>query len=268
MSTDTSKSPDTGASACASDPHDHTGHDHPPSGADIVRALLPALSIQALVLPGLGVLLLLAILAFAPSTPLVLLLGVSLGALQLLSLVVSSIFVARTRARLAVSPGLMAVRSSVEEILRLAAVLTAVLIWPADVRGDLAIWVGSGAALVWVLVAIVQTVRARRRIASPSDWSKDAVSTFVESGISVRRSMIMRTLEVIGTIAFHVGATVLVMLSPLMVVGTAVLSIGSGLSTLVLQRRPARERASTPWALAPLGIGLLTLGLAALALNA
>ncbi|WP_228019277.1 hypothetical protein [Brachybacterium epidermidis] len=50
---------------CA-DPHDHTGHDHPPTGADVVRDLVRGLSVLALVLPALGLVLLLAILPLAP----------------------------------------------------------------------------------------------------------------------------------------------------------------------------------------------------------
>ncbi|MDN6399678.1 MAG: hypothetical protein L0K01_04380, partial [Brachybacterium sp.] len=51
------------------DPHDHTGHDHPPTGADLVRDLVKGLSIQALLIPVMAVVLLLAILPFAPLTP-------------------------------------------------------------------------------------------------------------------------------------------------------------------------------------------------------
>ena len=40
------------------DPHDHSGHDHPPTGADLVRDLVKGLSIQALLIPALGVVLL------------------------------------------------------------------------------------------------------------------------------------------------------------------------------------------------------------------
>src|SRR5690625_4093140 len=57
------------------DPHDHSGHDHPPTGADLLRELVQGLSILSLVIPGLGVVLLLVILPMAPSTPVVLALG-------------------------------------------------------------------------------------------------------------------------------------------------------------------------------------------------
>src|SRR5699024_9723508 len=147
------------------DPHDHSGHDHPPTGADLVRDLVKGLSIQALLIPALGVVLLLAILPFAPLTPVPLLLGIALGAVQLLSLVATSLFVARTRKQLAVNPGLLAVRSIVEELLRVAAVLMALLLWPADLRTHLGIWVGAGCALVWLARATAQAVTTRRRIA-------------------------------------------------------------------------------------------------------
>src|SRR5699024_5906638 len=80
------------ASPHCDDPHDHTGHDHPPTGADLVRDLVKGLSIQALLIPLLGVVLLVAILPFAPLSPLPLLLGFALGGAQLISLVATSLF--------------------------------------------------------------------------------------------------------------------------------------------------------------------------------
>ncbi|MGO2046078.1 MAG: hypothetical protein ACTH2X_02425 [Brachybacterium tyrofermentans] len=267
--TDTAGTPGSTDPHCAdthADPHDHTGHDHPPTGADLVRDLVKGLSVLALVIPVIGVLLLIAILPFAPTSPVVLLLGIALGAAHLASLVATSLFVARTRKQLAVNPGLLAVRSGVEEALRLAAVLLALLLWPGDIRAELGVWIGAGAALVWVALATAQTVSTRRRIARPSDWSKEAVSTLLGERVGARSTVVMRLLDVVGTVAFQVGATVLVILSPVLVIGTAVLSIASGLSTLVLQRRSPAERARTPWAYAPLAIGLLTLALGSLGL--
>src|SRR5699024_5779499 len=135
-------SPAASAPHC-DDPHDHPGHDHPPTGADLVRDLVQGRPIQALLLPAPGVVLLVAVLPFAPLTAVPLLLGIGLGALQLISLVATSLFVSRTRRQLAVNPRLLGVRSVVEELLRVAAVLLAVLLWPADVRPDLGIWVGA-----------------------------------------------------------------------------------------------------------------------------
>lgn len=248
------------------DPHDHTGHDHPPTGADLVRDLVKGLSIQALLIPALGVILLVAILPFAPVSPLPLLLGIVLGATQLISLVATSLFVARTRKQLAVNPGLLAVRSILDEVLRIAAVLLATLLWPADIKAELGVWVGAGCALVWLLLATAQTVTTRQRIARPGDWSKDAISTLLSQRVGARSTVIMRLLDVAGTVMFQVGATVLVILSPVLVIATSVLSIGIGLSTLVLHRRPPADRSRSPWAYAPVLLGLLTLLLASLGL--
>lgn len=261
---------DTPAASTAhcDDPHDHSGHDHPPTGSDLVRDLVKGLSIQALLIPALGVVLLLAILPFAPVTPVPLLLGIALGALQLISLVATSLFVARTRRQLAVNPGLLAVRSVVEEVLRVAAVLLAVLLWPADLRTELGVWVGAGCALVWLILATAQTVATRQRIARPGEWSKEAISTLLSQRVGARSTVLMRLLDVAGTVMFQVGATVLVILSPVLVIGTAVLSIGIGLSTLVLHRRPPADRARSPWAYAPVGLGLLALVLAVLGMLA
>ena len=230
----------------------------------LVQDLVKGLSILALLIPVLAVVMLLAILPAAPTSPVVLLLGIALGAAHLVSLVVTSFFVSRTRKQLAVNPGLLAVRSAVEELLRVAAVLIALLLWPADIRAELGVWVGAGAALVWLALATAQTVSTRRRIARPSNWSKDAISTLLSERVGARSTVVMRLLDVIGTAAFQIGATVLVVMSPVLVIGTVVLSIGSGLSTLVLQRRAPAERSRTPWAYAPVAIGLLTLALASL----
>ncbi|MGO1226396.1 MAG: hypothetical protein ACTMH5_06130 [Brachybacterium sp.] len=250
------------------DPHDHTGHDHPPTGADLVRDLVKGLSIQALLIPALGILLLVAILPFAPVSPAPLLLGFALGALQLISLVATSLFVARTRKQLAINPGLLAVRSVVDELLRVATVLLAILLWPGDIRTELGIWIGAGCALVWLVLATAQTITTRQRIARPGDWSKAAISTLLAQRVGARSTVVMRLLDVLGTVLFQVGATVLVILSPVLVIGTAVLSIGTGLSTLVLQRRAPAERSRTPWAYAPLALGVLTVALAALGMGA
>lgn len=250
------------------DPHDHTGHDHPPTGADLVRDLVKALSIQTILIVALAVVMLLAILPAAPMSPLPLLLGIVLGAAQLAVLVGTSLFVSRTRRQLAVNPGLLAVRSAAEEVLRVAAVLLAVLLWPADIRPDLGVWVGAGAALVWLVLAAAQTVTTRHRIAKPGEWSKEAISTLLSQRVGARSTVIMRLLDVIGTAAFQIGATVLVILSPVLVIGTVVLSIGIGMSTLVLHRRPPAERSRSPWAYAPLVLGLLALALAGFGLAA
>src|SRR5699024_7068193 len=144
----------------------------------------------------------------APSSPLVLVLGLALGAAHLGSLVATSLFVARTRRQLAVNPGLLAVRSAVEEALRVAAVLLALVLWPDDARGDLGVWLGAGTALVWLTLATAQTVATRRRIARPSAWSEEAVGTLLAQRVGARSTTLVRLLDVIGTACFHVGATV------------------------------------------------------------
>src|SRR5690625_443658 len=180
------------------DPHDHSGHDHPPTGADLLRELVQGLSILSLVIPALGVVLLLVILPMAPSTPVVLALGLALGAGHMLSLVATGLFVARTRKQLAVNPGLQAVRSAVEEALRVASIpgseavrsavrasqraatiLLSQLPWPTDLRGELGVWIGAGAALVWLALATAQTAATRRRRCSPSEWAERTVVTML-----------------------------------------------------------------------------------------
>lgn len=244
------------------DPHDHTGHDHPPTGAELVQDLVRWLSVLALVIPVLAVVLLVAVLPLAPSSPLVLLLGLALGAAQLVVVVATSIFVSRSRRRLASSPGLLAVRSAVEEALRVAAVLLALLLWPADARPELGAWLGAGAALVWIVLSTAQTVSTRRRIARPSQWSKEMIETMLTQRVGARATVVMRFLDVIGTACFQLGATVLVMISPVLAIATLVLSIASGLSTLVLRRKSPLLRPGSPWAFAPLAIGILTVLLA------
>lgn len=256
------------AEQCCSDPHDHTGHDHPPTGADLVQDLVGSLSVLALLIPAAAVIMMIAVLPAAPSSPVVISLGLGLGLAQLIVLVLTSQFVSRTRKQLAVNPGMLAVRSVVEEVLRLAAALIALLLWPDELRGELGVWVGAGTALVWLLLATAQTISTRRRIARPSQWSADAIATLLDQKVDARSTARMRLLDVIGTACFQIGATVLVLLSPILLIGTIVLSIGSGLSTLVLQRRAPAERARSPWAYAPLAIGVITLALALLGMTA
>src|SRR5699024_6071743 len=116
-----------------------------------------------------------------------------------------------------VNPGLLAVRSIVEELLRVAAVLMALLLWPADLRTHLGIWVGAGCALVWLALATAQTVTTRRRIARPGEWSENAISTMLAHGVGARSTAVMRLLDVTATALLQVGARALVILSPLLV---------------------------------------------------
>lgn len=254
-----------GASCCAD--HDHT-HDHGPTGADIVQGLIRGMSVLALLIPALGIILLLAGLALAPSTPLPLLLGIALGGFQLLVTIAMTLLLTRRRVALVVHPGLLALRSLLEEGLRVLAVLGALTLWSLEPHGRLGVWVGLGAAVVWLGMATVQTVSTRRRLATPSLWGREAIATLLQERISPRAAVLMRLLDVAGIALFQIGATVMVALAPVMAVCTVVLSVATGLSTLILQRRPGAERVRSPWAYAPLGIGVLTCVLAAVMLAA
>lgn len=261
----TTPPPTTDADSCAAsgeDPHDHSDHDHPRTGAEVVQGLLRGLSIVSLVIPALAVVMLIAVLAAQPRSPLVLLMGVALGALQLVALVVTSSFASRARQSLAHNPGLVAARSAIEEVLRLAVVLGCLVMWSGDARGPIGLWVGAGAGLVWAALATAQTVAARGRIGRPSDWSKDAVVSILGSNVGIGRAMVMRVLDVIGVLAFQLGASLLIAVAPVMVVATLVLSVATGLSTLMQQRRPPAERLHSPWGFAPFVIGLLLLAMA------
>lgn len=255
--TDTGSCADSGA-----DPHDHTGHDHPRTGADVVQGLLRGLSVVTLVIPVIALITLLAALAAQPRSPLVLLMGVALGALQLVALVVTSTFATRSRQSLVHNPGLVAARSAVEEVLRLAAVLGCLVLWAGDARGPIGLWVGVGAGLVWAGLATAQTIAARRRMSRPSEWSKDAVVSILGSNVGIGRAMVMRVLDVVGVIAFQIGASMLVAIAPVMVLATLVLSVATGMSTLMQQRRAPAERLRSPWGFAPILIGLLLLAMA------
>lgn len=253
------------ASACCDDPHDHTGHDHGPTGSEIVTGLVRGFSVLSLLVPLLGLVMVVAGLPMTPSTVLVPLLGIVLGGLQLGVIVATGLVVARGDRKLSVHPGLVVARSVLEEVLRVAAVLLVLIMWPAQARGPLGLWVGIGCALVWVVLTTAQLVSARRRIARPSEWSKEMVATLLLEKVSVRRTMLMRVLDVIGLMLFQVGATVLVTAAPVMAVATAVLSIAVGMSTLVQVRRTPHERTRSAWAFAPLAIGVITAALAVLA---
>ncbi len=265
MSTTSTPSPAAEPDACGSDPHAHTGHDHGPTGSDIVGGLVRGFSILSLVVPAFGVVVVLAALASTPSTPLVALLGLVLGGLQLACLVITGLVVQRGDRRLSVHPALVTARSVLDEILRLAVVLWALVLWPAQPHGPIGLWIGVGCAVVWIALTTAQLVSSRRRIASPSDWSQEMVATLLLEKVSVRRTMVVRLLDVVGLVLFQIGATVLITAAPVMAVATIVLSIASGLSTLMLVRRAPSDRLRSAWAFAPLGIGVLTAALALLA---
>lgn len=250
------------------DAHDCSDHDHGPTGADIVRGLVRGLSVAALAIPVLALALILIALPFAPTTPLPLLLGMTLGFLQLLTVLLIGMIARGGRASLAVHPVVLAVRSLIEEGLRLGIALLAIALWPFELPGRLGVWVGLGAALVWMAVALLQTISARRRVARPSDWSREAIATLLSERVGVRSTIVMRLLDVTGSALFQIGATVLVALAPVLVIGTLVLSIASMMSTLLLQRRAPAQRVRSVWAYAPVGIAVMTIALALFGISA
>src|SRR5690625_7722495 len=85
-------------------------------------------------------------------------------------------------------------------------------------------------------LATAQTVATRRRLTRPSEWAERTVATMLAERVSARSTVLMRLLDVLGSITFQVGATVLVILTPVLAIGTFVLSVASGLSTLVLHQ--------------------------------
>lgn len=255
------------AASCA-DAHDCTDHDHGPTGAEVVSGLIRGLSLTALAIPVLAAVLLVLGLALAPTTPLPLLLGLSLGALQLLVVLGTALLARGPRRTLAHSPLVLVLRCVLEETLRLGAALLALALWPFELPGRVGVWVGLGAACVWMGLALVQTVAARRRISRPSAWSREAVASLLSERVGARGVVAMRLLDVTGAALFQIGATALVVLAPVLAAGVLVLSIASGMSTLVLQRHGAAERIRSPWAYAPAVIGVLVLALALLGIAA
>lgn len=252
--------PDT--RACCDDPHDHTGHDHGTTGAEIVTSLVRGFSILSLVIPAIALIVIVAALVAPPSTPLIGALGLLLGGLQLGALIGTGLVVQRGDRRLSVHPGLHVARSILEEVLRVAVVLLAFVLWPAEAGGPMGLWIGAGCALVWIALATAQSVSSRRRIARESAWSTEMVATLLAEHVSVNRTLVMRVLDVVAVVLFQIGATMLIAAAPVMTLATIVLSIASSLSTLMLMRRTPSQRLRSAWALAPLAIGALTLLLA------
>ncbi|MCS6712519.1 hypothetical protein JSY14_11015 [Brachybacterium sp. EF45031] len=259
----TTPAPETTAACCSSgDPHDHSGHDHPRTGAEVVRGLVRALSVVALVLPALVLVTMMAALAATPSSPAVLFIGIALGALQIAALGLSAALLTRAPGVRPDGLRVLVTRSVVDEVLRLAAVLLALVLWPTDARGPLGLWVGVGAATVWGILATIQTVLTRKRLARPSAWGEETVMAMLADRTGVARVAAMRVVDVVAVICFQLGASVLVATAPVMTVATIVLSLGSGLATLILHRHAPAERPASPWAWAPAAIGLLLLVLA------
>lgn len=249
--------PQTNACSCGSD------HDHGPTGADIVQSLGKGFAVLSILIPVLAVMLLLMGLILTPSSPLVILLGLTLGLAHIAVVIALSAVTQKISGDLANSPTLLVARVALEEVLRLAVVLIALVMFTAEPRAALGLWVGLGAMAVWAVLTTAQVVFARKRILKPGEWSKNTVLSVLNEKISVKRAMLMRFLDVAAVLLFQVGATVLVAAAPIMTAATCVLALASGFSTLVVQRYSSQRRARSPWVWAPIGIAVLVAVLAA-----
>ncbi|SHW55145.1 Uncharacterised protein [Mycobacteroides abscessus subsp. abscessus] len=248
--------PGTDRCSCGSD------HDHGPTGNDVVHALGRGFAILSLLTPLLALVLLAACLVATPTSAGVLFLGIGLGLAHLALMLVAGTVGAKKGPAMTTSPWFLVGRVAIEELLRLLVALIALVTLSWQWRGALGLWIGVGAMLVWAILATVQLASSRRRIARPSDWSKETVLSVLDGGISVRRAMTVRFVDIAGLFLFQLGACTLVTAAPIMTVATIVLSIASGLSTLIVQSLSPARRKNSPWVFAPCAIGVVTAALA------
>lgn len=242
--------------SCGSD------HDHGPTGNDIVHALGRGFAILSLLTPVLALALVAASLVATPTSAGVIFLGIGLGLVHLALMLVAGTVGAKKGPAMTGSPWFLVGRVAIEELVRLLVSLIALVTLSWQWTGALGLWIGVGAMLVWTVLTTAQLVTSRRRIARPSDWSKETVLSVLDGGISVRRAMSVRFLDIAGLFLFQLGACTLVTAAPIMTVGTIVLSIASGLSTLIVQSLSPERRKRSPWAFVPFAIGVVTLALA------
>ena len=248
--------PGTDRCSCGSD------HDHGPTGNDVVHALGRGFAILSLLTPLLALVLFAACLVATPTSAGVLFLGIGLGLAHLALMLVAGAVGAKKGPAMTASPWFLVGRVAIEELLRLLVALIALVTLSWQWRGALGLWIGVGAMLVWAILATVQLATSRRRIARPSDWSRETVLSVLDGGISVRRAMTVRFVDIAGLFLFQLGACTLVTAAPIMTVATIVLSIASGLSTLIVQSLSPARRKNSPWAFAPCAIGVVTAALA------
>lgn len=248
--------PGTDRCSCGSD------HDHGPTGNDVVHALGRGFAILSLLTPLLALVLFAACLVATPTSAGVLFLGIGLGLAHLALMLVAGTVGAKKGPAMTASPWFLVGRVAIEELLRLLVALIALVTLSWQWRGALGLWIGVGAMLVWAILATVQLATSRRRIARPSDWSKETVLSVLDGGISVRRAMTVRFVDIAGLFLFQLGACTLVTAAPIMTVATIVLSIASGLSTLIVQSLSPARRKNSPWVFAPCAIGVVTAALA------
>ncbi|MCT2149047.1 hypothetical protein M3D48_00170 [Dermabacter vaginalis] len=248
--------PGTDRCSCGSD------HDHGPTGNDVVHALGRGFAILSLLTPLLALVLFAACLVATPTSAGVLFLGIGLGLAHLALMLVAGAVGAKKGPAMTASPWFLVGRVAIEELLRLLVALIALVTLSWQWRGALGLWIGVGAMLVWAILATVQLASSRRRIARPSDWSKETVLSVLDGGISVRRAVTVRFVDIAGLFLFQLGACTLVTAAPIMTVATIVLSIASGLSTLIVQSLSPARRKNSPWVFAPCAIGVVTAALA------
>ena len=248
--------PGTDRCSCGSD------HNHGPTGNEIVHALGRGFAILSLLTPLLALVLAAASLAATPTSAGVVFLGIGLGLVHLALMLVAGVVGTKKGAAMTRSPWFLVGRVAIEELVRLLVCLIALVTLSWQWTGALGLWIGVGAMLVWAALATVQLAASRRRITQPTDWSKETVLSVLDGGISVRRAMCVRFLDIAGLFLFQLGACTLVTAAPIMTVATIVLSIASGLSTLIVQSLSPQRRKTSPWAFAPFAIGIVTAALA------
>ncbi|WP_058235465.1 hypothetical protein [Devriesea agamarum] len=262
---------DSGCCSNCGDDHAHQG----PTGAEIVQRLGTGFAVLALVTPLLAIVLVLIGLTNTPLSFMPPVVGLALGGVQLFIAVGISVLAGRihlkrhgnrdgTQRSISVvgHPAGTAVRSVLEELARLGAVSLVLVLHPVLNRAATGLWIGIGASVVWAVLATAQFVSARRRIQTPSEWSRETVQTVLDQGGRVGRVMGMRVIDLIGVFAFQIGASLLIAGGWVMVVATAVLSMATGLSILIMQQRSPADRPRSIWAFAPVGIGVFTVVLA------
>ena len=241
--------------ACGSD------HDHGPTGAEVVKHLATGYAVLSLLIPLVSLLILISAGFLAPSDPTVLIFGIGLGLVQLLILLLMGIAAKNLSSLPTYSPAFLIARVALEEVARLAIVLTALLLYPTENKTALGLSLGAGAMLVWTLVTTWQNIKSRNQILKPLEWSKTTVLTVVNSGISVRQAMSLRFLDILALLLFSVSATALVATAPVMIIACMSLSVAAGLSTLIIGKMPAERRQRTLWVFAPIIISIIVTAL-------
>ncbi|MGQ4569755.1 hypothetical protein ACUH91_07860 [Dermabacteraceae bacterium P9123] len=250
-------------SCCSSQGCDHQ---HGPTGAQIVKGLSTGFAVLSLVTPLVALLLLLFGAARPVGSLALPLAGVLIAALHLLIGAGVNRFVQRDELRYGLSPIPVVVRALLDESVRVGIALAAVTVLTAapyaEKPANVGAWLGIGAALTWAVLATVQFVSATKHMRTPSDWSKAIVGNVLAQKVTPRRVIALRFIDLLGTLAYQLGACILAALSPVMIMPLAVLAIGSGLSRVVLAAKQPRQRSTSAWVYAAPAVGAFTLALA------